>query len=423
LNILSFEPFAQQEGHFGVYTSQVSQELADLGNAVTVVTTRLDAKNFLSSPPRFRIIETGRATGNEAEGRSGFLKSALRGVGLILGNARALLALLRTWRAGNFDVVHFFDFEPVSTVLILGLYSLFFRARLTPLCVVVHAPDPSFQAHGNILYQIYGRLSRPALRIVLSRYADVITAHGTWAPGELESLLGLGRDDGRIRFVPYGTVVPDRTPSRAEARGALGLDAGETVLLFFGMLRKDKGVELLIEAMGGVKGDCRLILAGTPFDWRREDILRMIRDRHAEERVLPMLEYIPEPDIPRYFAAADALVLPYKRNYMGAAGPLKTAMGFGLPVIATEVRELSEFMKLGRIGISSEPENADSLRTAIERFLATGAAERAEMSETGRRLAKRFSWSVLAEAFARIYQSLTTGNGRPSDRAAREGPE
>ena len=411
MNILIFEPYADREGHFGVYTAQIAQELALLGHSVTVVTSRLDLKRFLSSEPRFQIIETGKGLFGRSGGRSSRIKSALRGLSLVLDNSRVLLRLLRLCRNHRFDAVHFFDCEPVSTTFLLGVFSVMFRIRLSPLFIVVHAPDPSYQGHGNLLYHLYGRLSRPMFKKLITGFATAITAHGTWQQGELERLLDLHDNACPILPAPYGTIVQDNPPSRTEARRLLGLQYDGIVLLFFGMLRRDKGVELLIEAMGRVQGDCKLLLAGTPFDWNAEGIHEMIRTHRCEDKVLTDLQYIPEEATADYFAASDALILPYRSHYMGAAGPLKTALGFGLPVIATRVRDLAHYLDAAPIGIPVAPDSVESLKKAIEKFLALTPLQRKSLSENSRSLAETCSWAVVAKRFSEIYQSFVGSGG------------
>jgi glycosyltransferase involved in cell wall biosynthesis len=177
------------------------------------------------------------------------------------------------------------------------------------------------------------------------------------------------------------------------------------------MLRKDKGIEFLLEAAGHLRADCKILIAGMPFDWDADGIHRMIQKYHCEDRVLTALGYIPEEAIPDYFAAADGLVLPYMKHYMGAAGPLKTALGFGKPVIATKVRELSEFLGMSPIGIAVDPEDADSLKEGIERFVSLPLVRKREMSENSRRLAGTCTWTVVAERFSEIYQSALHPGG------------
>ena len=246
MKILVFEPFAQRDGHFGVYTSQICQELSRLGHSVTLVTSGLFPNRFLSSKPQFQIIETLKGSDAGEGGRTGFLKSAFRGLSLILDNGRVLFELFRVYRQRRFDVVHFFDYEPVSTVVLLWFFSIFLRTRLNPLYMVFHAPDPSYQGHGNLLYNLYGIISRPMLRILLDRHATAITAHGNWDKKELKKILGLERTENGIITVPYGAVIQKAPPSRGEARAKLGIEYNGTLLLFFGMLRRDKGVEILI---------------------------------------------------------------------------------------------------------------------------------------------------------------------------------
>lgn len=412
MNVLIFEPYADREGHFGVYTAQIAQEMALSGHSVTVVTGHLDVKRCLSSEPRFQIIEAGKGLFGRSGGRSSRIKSALRGLSLILDNSKVLLRLLRLYRKRRFDVVHFFDCEPVSTTFLLGAFSALFRIRLSPLFIVVHAPDPSYQGHGNLLYHFYSKLSRPMFKKLITGFATAITAHGTWQQGELERLIDLQDSPVPILPAPYGTVVQAKPPSRAEARTALGLQYDGIVLLFFGMLRRDKGVELLIEAMGKIQGDCKLLLAGTPFDWNAEGIHEMIRTHRSEDRVLTDLQYIPENAIPNYFAAADALILPYRSHYMGAAGPLKTAFGFGLPAIATRVRDLAHYLDAAPIGIPVAPDSVESLKKAIEKFLALTPEQRKTLSQNSRSLAETCSWAVVAKRFSEIYQSFIGPGGR-----------
>ncbi|HSG05917.1 MAG TPA: glycosyltransferase, partial [Nitrospiria bacterium] len=204
-----------------------------------------------------------------------------------------------------------------------------------------------------------------------------------------------------------GATPPGETPSREEARKALGISFKGPILLFFGMLRKDKGVEILIEAMGRIHEDCRLLLAGKPFDWDQNGVQEMIRRAGGNGKIIAHLDYIEEEKIPDYFAAADALILPYRKHYLGAAGPLKTAFGFGLPVIASRVHELDYFLNQSPIGIGTSPDSRDSLEDGIRRFLNLSGNEKKSMSENSRSLAGECTWKVLAGEYLKIYRTAT----------------
>ena len=84
MKILIFEPFAQQEGHFGMYTAKTCQELSILGHSVTLVTTHLESSQYLDTAPRFEIIGIRKQRRSGGGGRTDPLKSTFRGLALIL---------------------------------------------------------------------------------------------------------------------------------------------------------------------------------------------------------------------------------------------------------------------------------------------------------------------------------------------------
>jgi glycosyltransferase involved in cell wall biosynthesis len=407
MNLLAFQPYIEREGHFGYYTTYVCQGLASEGHRVTLVTTRLVTGKFLSAPPKFQIVETGASGLATFRRRGAALEGLIRGLSLIWDNVRVLFRLLRLLQTESYDAVQFFDYEPITTYLLLGFGSTFFRRRVPSLFFIVQAADPSLQGHTNLLYQLYGKLARPALKRLLSRYAKAILADGLWRPGELEPLMGLTIGVPPLVSVPHGAILEDKPRPRDKARSALGLKYDGPLLLFFGMLRKDKGVDLLIEAMGKVKGECKLLLAGMPFDLNEEAVREMLRVHNGTDRIETDLRYIPQERIADYFSSADAVVFPYRSNYKGTVGPLNTVLAFGKPVIGSRVRDLAVYFHETPIGILAEPDSAASLTKAIEQFLSLTPAQRETLAENGRRLSEKYSWAGLAKRFSEVYNTFS----------------
>jgi glycosyltransferase involved in cell wall biosynthesis len=407
MKILAFQPHAQREGHFGYYTTYVCQGLALEGHRVTLVATQLDTGTFLSAPAKFQIVETGASRLSTFRRRGAALEGWIRGLSLVWDNVRVLIRLLRLLQMESYDAVQFFDYEPITTYLLLGIGSTFFRGRFPPLFFIVQAADPSLQGHTNLLYQLYGKLARPALTRLLSRYAKAILADGLWQPGELEALMGLTIGVPPLVSVPHGAILEDKPRPRDTARRALGLKYDGPLLLFFGMLRKDKGVDLLIEAMGKVEGECKLLLAGMPFDWSEGVVGAMIREEGCKDKILTDLRYVPQEKIADYFSAADAVVFPYRSHYKGTVGPLNTVLAFGKPVIGSRVRDLAVYFQETSIGILAEPDSVASLTAAIEQFLSLTPPQREMLAENGRRLAEKYSWAGLAKRFSEVYKTIS----------------
>ena len=131
-------------------------------------------------------------------------------------------------------------------------------------------------------------------------------------------------------------TLSERKPARREARTRLGLDLEDSVLLFFGIVRPYKGLRVLLDALGllRVRGKSPHLLVVGEF-W--EDIRlyhQQIEQLGLSNQVLIVDRYVPDDELVDYFAAADLFVAPYVGGTQ--SGAIKTAIGFGLPVLATD---------------------------------------------------------------------------------------
>jgi glycosyltransferase involved in cell wall biosynthesis len=132
----------------------------------------------------------------------------------------------------------------------------------------------------------------------------------------------------------YGNKI-----EKAEARKKLGIPSDKKVMLFFGLIRSYKGVDLILEALAELDESYYLIIAGEvygSFDKYKE----IIKKNLLENRVLLQTKFIPESEIALYFSAADVCVLPYRSGTQ--SGIEGISYHFGLPVIVTDVGGLKE---------------------------------------------------------------------------------
>ncbi len=168
-----------------------------------------------------------------------------------------------------------------------------------------------------------------------------------------------------VRLVDYPSLPTARVlPARDAAQHRLGVSG--RVLLFFGYVRKYKGVDLLLQALAQVPADLRvtLLVAGEFYD-PLEPYQTLVRELDLTARVHIINRYIPEPEWPDLFAATDALVLPYRAASQSMS--IALAYGFGKPVIVSRVGGLAEAVEDGRTGLIAEPEPA-ALAAVIQRL-------------------------------------------------------
>ena len=254
-------------------------------------------------------------------------------------------------------------------------------------------------------------LNRLTLRIQY-RLADHIFVHTEKMKTEL--LEDFGVSDRAVTVIPFGinNAVPDTNLTPAEAKQRLGIRESEKTILFFGSIRRYKGLEYLITALERIMTThlgYRLIIAGEVMRESEDypdEIRRMVNREGTREHVVSRLEFIPDNETELYFKAADVVALPYVHVYQ--SGVLFLAYRFGLPVIATDVGSFREDIVEGRTGFLCRPCDSVDIAHAIETYFASELYKR--LSERRQEIRghanDRNSWDVVGEITSKTYAEL-----------------
>jgi glycosyltransferase involved in cell wall biosynthesis len=191
---------------------------------------------------------------------------------------------------------------------------------------------------------------------------------------------------------------------RRSAREALGLDG--PVILFFGYIRKYKGLGVLLEAFARVleRLQATLLVVGEFYD-DREPYDDLIAGLSLGGRVRVVDEYVSNEDVEMYFKAADLVALPYLSATQ--SGIVQTAFSFEKPVVVTAVGGLPDVVRDGITGYVVPRENPVALADAVVRFFEDDAADR--MAENIRADLARFSWNRCAEALLALRGEVAQG--------------
>lgn len=187
----------------------------------------------------------------------------------------------------------------------------------------------------------------------------------------------------------FGTSV-----EKHQARAALGITT-DRVLLFFGYIRRYKGLGVMIEAIAKTDPslDVHLMVVGEFYD-DEERYRKQVAELKLEGRVRFNADYLPNDQVALHFSAADAVVLPYSSATQ--SGIAQIAYNFDKPVIATAVGGLQEVVLDNITGFIVPPRDAKALAKAIERFYCEG--REAEFSARVRQEKQKYSWENLARA-------------------------
>jgi len=209
----------------------------------------------------------------------------------------------------------------------------------------------------------------------------------------------------KVEVIPHGiySFYRDSNVPVQEARKKLGISQGARTILFFGNIRKYKGLEDLIEAFKSARlkvPGLHLVIAGKPWDREIGDYVKGSL-QGIEQKTLS-LGYIPSSEIKNYFSAADLVVLPY-REFAAQSGPGNIALAFGKPLLVSSVGGLPELVashdaafKAGDAGqLSSRIEGIFSKKGVLKGLAADSKA-----------LAKKYSWESICRATIGIYNKL-----------------
>lgn len=164
----------------------------------------------------------------------------------------------------------------------------------------------------------------------------------------------------------FGPIVPQQA-----AREHLGIPQEGKIILFFGFIRKYKGLDILLRAIKQLKpgvSDFRLLIAGEFYE-EEKGYQELIDELGIRDQLILKTDFIADSEVKYYLCAADVLVQPYKSATQSGVTPL--AYHFEKPMIVTNVGGLPALVPHGKSGLVCEPAPA-SIAAAIKEFYELG---------------------------------------------------
>jgi len=202
----------------------------------------------------------------------------------------------------------------------------------------------------------------------------------------------------------YDTFGPKS--NRDEAIKKLELDESKKYLLFFGLIREYKGLDIAIEAMADArvkKIGVKLIVAGEFYD-KKEKYMSLIEKLSLKENVIVLDKYIPTEEVKNYFAVSDAVVQPYKTATQ--SGITQVAYHFDKPMIVSNVGGLPEIVPDNVVGFVVDP-NSESFAQAIKKIYESDNVSRFEQNMAEEK--KKFEWSFFVAELLNFADTIPLG--------------
>jgi glycosyltransferase involved in cell wall biosynthesis len=227
---------------------------------------------------------------------------------------------------------------------------------------------------------------------------DAVVVHSEHGAERLRGELGV--EAGRVRVIPHGafdylTRLEHEEPLPPELAAVEG-----PVILFFGLLRPYKGLDVLLEAFRDVQG-AELWIAGNPR-MPLEPLEDAARRAGGTVRFIP--RFVRDAEIPALMRRADVVVLPYRE--IDQSGVLYAALPFGKPLVLSDVGGFSELAERHGAASLVPPGDPAALAAELGRLLADPEA-RERLGAAARQAAEgAYSWDSVAELTLALYREL-----------------
>jgi glycosyltransferase involved in cell wall biosynthesis len=230
---------------------------------------------------------------------------------------------------------------------------------------------------------------REAQRRLYQRF-DAVVAHSQHSRERLVDELGV--ESERVHLIPHGAFAhlaeaPEQPPP---------FQTEKRVVLFFGLLRPYKGIDVLLEAWRGIE-DAELWIVGMP----RMDVSALRASAPATVRFVS--RFVPDEQLSSYFRRADLVVLPYRE--IEQSGVLFTALAFGKPLLVSDVGGFGEIAGAGAAHAVA-PGDPIALREALRELLGDPAKLDAIAARSRQLAAGEYGWDGIAQRTLALYERL-----------------
>jgi glycosyltransferase involved in cell wall biosynthesis len=321
---------------------------------------------------------------------SGMLRTQVKGIEHVIDMER-LVRRLQYWEP---DIIHF-------QWLVFPLLDRWFLPRLrkrAKLILTVHNIHPFHQVPSSIA-QSWG------IGASMSSF-DHLIAHTDFTREKIIKSIGIPK--GRISIIPHGALDYYLKLGDGYAEDVVdGSATREQIILFFGIIKPYKGVDVLIHAFSqlpkALLEESRLWIVGYPRMGIRP--LQELAERlGVANQIKWELCFIPEEEVTTVFKKASVVALPYRE--VDGSGVLMTALPFGKPIVATKVGGFTEVLKDGVHGHLVNSDDPFALAEALWHILSQPDLAR-RMGQAARQLAvEKFSWDSIAQRTVRLYKNL-----------------
>ncbi len=293
----------------------------------------------------------------------------------------------------DINAIHIIGGEPLSMLI----YSLFQKKELKKIVILnVHNADFYLPDIENPLKRLYKKI----LKLIYKSFF-FLNFHGIIVHGDKMKIDFIKRikihEKYHSRIYPINVGVEN-----ANDKSELNISQrSNNSLLFFGVIRKDKGLELAIQALSKSKG-WYLTIAGLPKEYSIGEINDIIKLYNVSERVNLMLKYISDTEMNHLFNSHKFLILPYKRSFAAQSVVLTLGAKYRNVIISSDVGQNGHDVKKYDLGYTFKAESEESLIS----LLSSGIMNSEKKESNYEKYFFDHSWEKIGSRYIKCYSLL-----------------
>jgi len=325
-----------------------------------------------------------------------FYKNIFKSKFRVISGIKWIIGTILSVFHARFSGISIFHFHIFYTNILVLFNLLFVKILFGKVVLTVHDVS-SFSNSSNS--SIIGKL--------VYKLTDRIMTHNEFSKSEIINMNA--NLSSCISIVPHGNYTPfiNVQYDKEKSKEQLGIPNNRRILLFFGMIKKVKGLEILLSALKGVikrNPDVLLVIAGKPWENDFSNYQKIIDKNNLSEYILLHTKFIDQEDVEHYYCASDLVVLPYKKNYQ--SGVLMMTLSYERPALVSDLPPLKEIISDNENGFLFKTENVSDLTTRINSILSDEVLMEKVRIKGIELISTKYDWGEIGRLTKLAYQSL-----------------
>ena len=313
----------------------------------------------------------------------------------LVSGIRWITGSLKSIIHARFSNISFFHFH-IFYINILVLFNILLVKILFGKVVVTIHDVHSFSNQVKINFS----------KKIFYALTDLILTHNNFSKNEITKIVPKNLN---IYIVPHGNYLPfiKKEKDKSKSKIKLNLPENKKIILFFGLIKEVKGLEVLLKSLKKVveqHKDIRLLIAGKIWKNDFSKYQKIIDEQKLNDYCILHTKFIPQSLVKYYYAASELVILPYKRIYQ--SGVLMMTLSYEKPVLVSDLPPLTEVINDKVNGYVFKSEDSESLSHKLNEIFSE-YEKLSNISNQGfKEVKEKFDWNNVGYLTAKAYGSI-----------------